>query len=163
MKVWRYVRKPFFVNAVQVTIENLEDVAKWCDGVIREASPRSGQPRQKYVKVRVMRPLNEKQTMAFPGDFVLQAGVGFKIYTAKAFFNTFDPSEDDYDYGTFIDPEPTTLQHRPGVPMHVFPNLNKAHLVEIDEAHRLPEMCNLPGCTTISHYKHPDSMIVTEL
>lgn len=99
MKVWKYMRKPFLVDAVQVTIENLEEVAKWCDGVIREASPRPGQPRQKYVKVRVLRPLNEKQTMAFPGDFVLHAGAGFKIYTAKAFMQTFDPAEDDHNYG----------------------------------------------------------------
>jgi len=81
-----YVRKPFDVEAVEVTDENIEEVAEWCNGtVIAE-----GNENQKlFIKVRVARALNERQTKAYPGDWVLYAGTGFKVYTPKAFHKTF--------------------------------------------------------------------------
>jgi hypothetical protein len=79
----RYVRKPFYIDAVQVTDANINDVAKWCGGEVRTADNST------FVKVRVHRPLNERQTQAFPGDWVLYAGTGFKVYTPKAFNKSF--------------------------------------------------------------------------
>lgn len=81
-----YVRKPFEVEAVEVTQDNLEEVAKWCQGTIIE--PENGS--QAFIKVRVARALNERQTKAYPGDWVLYAGTGFKVYTEKAFRRTFE-------------------------------------------------------------------------
>lgn len=77
-----YVRKPFEVEAVEVTEDNLEEVAAWCHGDLREDN-------RPYIKVRVARALNERQTKAYPGDWVLYAGTGFKVYTPKAFQKTF--------------------------------------------------------------------------
>lgn len=81
----KYVRKPFYIDAVQVTAQNIAEVAKWADGEVRTDSNNA-----QYVKVRVHRPLNDRQTKAFVGDWVLYAGTGFKVYTPKAFANSFE-------------------------------------------------------------------------
>lgn len=78
-----YVRKPFEVEAVEVTEENMEAVKDWCQGVIESDN-------RKFIRVRVTRVLNERQTKAYPGDWVLYASTGFKVYTAKAFHKTFE-------------------------------------------------------------------------
>lgn len=98
IKTEKFIRKPFIIDGVQVTEENLKAVADWCQGEVRtdtqaQSAP-SGQTGQaKYVKVRVHRPLNDRQTKAFVGDWVLYAGSGFKVYTAKAFLGSFVPVE----------------------------------------------------------------------
>lgn len=84
LETTKYMRKKFDIDAVQVTSENLQEIAKWVDGDIR--SDDVGQ----YVKVRVHRPLNDRQTKAYIGDWVLYAGTGYKVYTAKAFVNSFE-------------------------------------------------------------------------
>lgn len=79
-----YVRKPFEVEAVEVTDANIEQVAEWCQGTLQiEENGRQ------FIKVRVARALNERQTKAYAGDWVLYAGTGFKVYTPKAFKKTF--------------------------------------------------------------------------
>lgn len=87
----KFARKPFYVDAVQVTAENIEDVAKWCMGEVRSSTEKpEGVTEDQYVKVRVHRPLTERQTKAFIGDWVLYAGTGFKVYTPKAFEKSFE-------------------------------------------------------------------------
>lgn len=95
VKSTKYARKPFYIDAVQVTADNIQEVAEWCQGEIREEDEidNAKSPRRKYVKVRVHRPLNERQTKAYIGDYVLYAGTGYKVYTFKAFNNSFDPIE----------------------------------------------------------------------
>lgn len=84
MDTTKYIRKPFEVDAVKVTEDNLLEVAEWCQGeVVTEGDAQ-------YVKVRVARVLNERQTKAFIGDWVLYAGTGYKVYTAKAFSKSFE-------------------------------------------------------------------------
>lgn len=82
-------RKTFEVDAVRVTADNIEEVARWCGGTVRSVAgpkPGSGRP---YIKVRVLRPLDDKQTMAFIGDWVLHAGTGYKVYGDSAFHKSF--------------------------------------------------------------------------
>lgn len=83
----KFLRKPFYVDAVRVTEENIEEVAEWCEGEVRSAE------KGRYIKVRVRRPLNVRQTCAHIGDWVLSAGSGFKVYTPKGFKESFDPAE----------------------------------------------------------------------
>lgn len=90
METVKYVRKPFYVEAVQVTAENLEQVAEWAKGEIRRAQGPNGEGEQSYIKVWVQRPLDERQTMAFVGDWILYAGTGFKVYTQRAFDKSFE-------------------------------------------------------------------------
>jgi len=84
LETTRYIRKKFDIDAVQVTGSNIHEVAKWVDGEVR--SDAQGQ----YVKVRVHRPLNDRQTKAYIDDWVLYAGTGYKVYTPKAFANSFE-------------------------------------------------------------------------
>lgn len=84
MKTHKFARKPFYVDAVRVSEANIEEVAQWCDGAVET------EENQRYVKVKVLRPLNDRQTQAFIGDWVLFAGTGFKVYTTKAFDKAFE-------------------------------------------------------------------------
>lgn len=90
MQTAQYSRKPFTVNAVQVTSENMAEVAAWCQGQVRATQSRGSSPAIGYVSVPVNRPLNERQTRAFVNDWVLEADTGFKVYTPRAFENSFE-------------------------------------------------------------------------
>lgn len=85
MKTHKFARKPFYVDAVRISEENMEEVAQWCKGEI-QVDPQEG----RHIKVRVLRPMNERQTTAFVGDWILDGGTGFKVYTAKAFDKSFE-------------------------------------------------------------------------
>lgn len=97
METKRYTRKSFDVDAIQVTAENIEEVARWCMGEVRfqERLPVDGGTtpvNRPYIAVRVFHPKNPRQTQAFIGDWVLYAGTGYKVYTPKAFEQSFIPS-----------------------------------------------------------------------
>jgi hypothetical protein len=87
-----YTRRPFNVEAVQVTETNMGEVAKWCLGNIREEDV-NGVP-TKYIHVRVLRALNTRQTQAFVGDWILYAGCSYKCYKNSAFHAAFTCTED---------------------------------------------------------------------
>lgn len=79
-----YIRRPFLVDAVLVDEENMEEVAAWCGGELLQDG------RGKYIKVTVPRALNDYQTQARIGHWVLSHdGGSFKVYTEKAFKATF--------------------------------------------------------------------------
>lgn len=85
----KYERNPFPVQAVQVDEQNVQDVADWCAGSVN--GPKGAQ----YVKVNVFKPMNDRQTQAFVGDWVLYAeSGGFKVYPDKAFKKNFTLSDE---------------------------------------------------------------------
>jgi hypothetical protein len=86
MQTATYIRKPFEVEGVQVTAENMNEVAVWAGGqvVIQDGN---------YIKIEVKQVINEKQTKAFVGDWVLKAGSSFKVYTNVAFTRNFEPKD----------------------------------------------------------------------
>lgn len=88
----KHARKPFVVDAIQVTKENMAEVADWCSGVLTNDDPDAGTDAEPlFIAVDVNRPLNVRQTKAYPGDWVLNlVGSGFKVYTDKAFQKSFD-------------------------------------------------------------------------
>lgn len=84
-----YVRRPFEVLGLPVTSQNLQSLALWCDGLVIE-----DETGRAYVHVGVKRPAAERLTRAYPGDWILRSesesrGASFKVYTAKAFENSF--------------------------------------------------------------------------
>lgn len=88
-----YVRKPFVVQAARVTAENIDEVATWCGGKVK-SEPNAGggvEGDVYFIKVDVKRPLDDRQTRAYIGDYVLSAGRSFKVYTEHAFKKSFDP------------------------------------------------------------------------
>lgn len=88
MKTHKFARKPFYVDAVRVSEANMEEVAEWCGGTIVEAL--EGAEDASFISVKVYRPINDRQTQAYPGDWVLFAGTGYKVYTPKAFDKSFE-------------------------------------------------------------------------
>lgn len=83
-------RKSFNVQAVQVQPDNMKDVAKWCGGQIMDDGEKEGHLSREYIKVRVAYPINERQTQAYLGDWVLKSGKSFKVYTNSAFEKSFE-------------------------------------------------------------------------
>lgn len=90
VKPSKFVRKPFVVEGLEVTAENIAEVAEWCGGEVRESNGKRGYRVQQYIKVAVKNPLNDRQTRAYVGDWVLSASTGFKVYSKKAFVASFD-------------------------------------------------------------------------
>lgn len=92
-----YVRKPLEVEAVQVTMENFEELALWCQGTIRnnDGTPHNGriEPRKQHIHVRVHNPRSGRQTKAFLDDWILYTEMGYKIYNTKAFLGSFDEKQ----------------------------------------------------------------------
>lgn len=97
-----YLRRTFEIEAVRITEENIHEVAEWCLASVEIQKRPSKKGEGGYVqevpflKVDVLRPLNERQTMAFVGDWVLKTGTSFKIYTDIAFHKNFEKKE-SYD------------------------------------------------------------------
>lgn len=99
METAEYVRKPFYVQAVQVTEENMHEVAKWCRGEVMPTPEKYTRPgRNGYIAVAAANPMavpNERHSMAFAGDWVVKGAFGsknthaFKVYLPKAFSETF--------------------------------------------------------------------------
>lgn len=113
IEIKKAVRKEFHVDEVQVTSENMAAVAEWCQGEVRTEEHENAEKGRtvidRYVKVRVHRPLNDRQTKAYVGDHVLYAGSGYKVYTDKAFNNSFEnvgavASEGDALLDAILDP-----------------------------------------------------------
>lgn len=104
INILRFSRKPFTIDAVRVTVDNMVEVCEWCSGEIRtEEHTISSKGRttiDKYIKVYVHVPRNDKQTKAYVSDWVLRAGNSFKVYTNKAFVNNFDEISSDDDSQT---------------------------------------------------------------
>lgn len=84
LKTHKFARKPFYVDAVRVSETNIEEVAEWCSGKLDEG------PNGKFVQVEVYRPINDRQTQAHVGDWVLYTATGYKVYMAKAFDRSFE-------------------------------------------------------------------------
>ena len=98
IKTQKFLRKPLVVEAVQLTEENFEALAKWCQGDINnndDSSVTKLNPGGQHIRVRVHNPKNPRQTKAFVGDWILYTDRGYKIYTKKAFGASFDLIEDE--------------------------------------------------------------------
>jgi hypothetical protein len=92
----KYVRKPLYVDAVQITEENFSDVARWCTGEVKNldetpVDPTDAiDPSKQYIHVRVHNPKNPSQTKGKVLDWILYTERGYKVYTPKAFVQNFD-------------------------------------------------------------------------
>lgn len=84
----KFVRKPMVVDAVEATAENFAELASWCQGEM--VTEEDG---TQHIHVRVHNPKNPRQTRAYVGDWILYTERGYKVYTPKAFFGSFDRVE----------------------------------------------------------------------
>jgi hypothetical protein len=95
----RFIRKPLYVDAVQITKQNFVALANWCQGEIRvnegdelvDYDHSNGiNPEAHHIRIRVHNPKNIRQTKGFVGDWILYTDRGYKVYTQKAFKASFD-------------------------------------------------------------------------
>lgn len=98
LKIEKYSRNPFEVEAVQVTADNMEEVAAWCLGTIQNPKPDDF-----FIKVEVRYPIHSRQTEARPTDWVLKMGNQFKVYQDEAFRRQFHQPADDSVSNVFDD------------------------------------------------------------
>ncbi len=90
LQVIQAERKPFDVEAVQVTLENMKEVSVWCDGFINNSVGYSTKDVvHTYIQVKVNKPQTPRQTQAYEGDWILKTKTGFRVYTKKAFEEAF--------------------------------------------------------------------------
>lgn len=94
MKTDKFARKPFLVDAVRVTSTNMVEAATWCGGVVKDET--RGNRTVQYIYIEnIPNAKSERQKKAYVGDYLLQAGKGFKCYTPKAFDDCFEePSKE---------------------------------------------------------------------
>lgn len=85
----QYIKKPLYVEAVNITRRNFTDVAKWCGGAVRSENV-TGQGTVKFIKIEAHNPINNRQTKGYVGDWILKTERGFKVYNPKAFAESFD-------------------------------------------------------------------------
>lgn len=86
MNIEKYVRKPFYVDAVQVDVDNMEEISDWCGGTLFTNTDTGSS----HIQVPVIHPIPERQTYARVGDWVLSSPKGYKVYTDRAFQKGFD-------------------------------------------------------------------------
>lgn len=96
MNATRFMRIPFFVTGYPVTVDNMEALAKWCEGyVVRSADGRS-----QFIRVPVERATSKKQTEAYPGSWLIvsnqRGNRSFKVYTEEWLRKQFVEMPEDF-------------------------------------------------------------------
>lgn len=89
-----YRRKSFRVQAIQVTKENLPDLAEWCGGVVKLEDD-GGEGFRTYIEVPVSPTsgrYSKQRVSAYVGDWVvrLTEDNNFKIYRTRSFLEIFE-------------------------------------------------------------------------
>lgn len=113
LKPVRFMRIPFFVSGFQVTEDNMEAIARWCQGhVIRDAE-------RPFVRVPVDRATKRNQTEAYVGRWVLKSvyrrEISYKVYTEEFLRGSFiELDEELLDPRIFQDPG---IDEAPTVPL----------------------------------------------
>lgn len=85
MEYIEYLRKPFVVRAVEVTTENIHEVAEFV-GTVREKEDKSG------LYIQVDRTLIPNLDRVYPGFFLTKMGNNFRCYSPRAFREQFTES-----------------------------------------------------------------------
>lgn len=96
----QYATAQRLVTAVQVTEENMVELAGWAKGDVK--TEQHGDKTVPYVKINVQRMSNPRFGKAYVGDWLVGMGkakMTFRVYSNDAFHNSFDSL---YDTGTPI-------------------------------------------------------------
>ena len=81
----KFRRKPIEVEAVQLTVENIGEVAKWCNGCVKEMGRG---PRQMAIDI----PSPEGGLRALIGDWIIKGVNGeFELYWSDVFDANYEP------------------------------------------------------------------------
>lgn len=102
MDTKQYTRKPFPVNAVQVTLTNVDEVAQWCRGIVQMESTKmlGTHTDLPVIKIQGQGDNRGKVFTASLGCFVVEQKGSYRVYKPAQFLATFDeivPEEDVND------------------------------------------------------------------
>lgn len=99
MDMQKYFRRPFDVNAVEVTPDNAQEVADWCGGTVAQGDYKHSKYKIQLpvVKVPGNGPNKGKAVDARIGYFVVEHNGSFRVYRPKQFEETFHPFANDYE------------------------------------------------------------------
>jgi len=102
IKIKKYTAKPVQVEAIQITKNNMAEVAKWCKGEIlteevpAEKSATGEAFTERYIRPKMFRPKNQRpntrddeMTKGYVGKWIIKRGTNFKVYTDQAFANNY--------------------------------------------------------------------------
>lgn len=91
MKIEEFIRRPFDVNAVQVTPQNAAEVAEWCGGKVAKSTYKlAGFDTQlDCVKVPGNGPNKGKMVEARIGSYVVEHEGNFRVFRKQQFHDTF--------------------------------------------------------------------------
>jgi hypothetical protein len=101
VELTNYVRKPFAVGAIRVTEANFDEVVELTGGHVQHGLKNSRPV--KFIEVPVKKVLDVKQKHAYVGDWVLQYQGGWKVYTHRAFRDSFDQDRTSKTAGEALD------------------------------------------------------------
>ena len=85
-----FVRKQFPVQAVQVSPNNIDQMATAVKGEVKHDGDKEGNFSRTYIDVPVRKPINKRQTQAYIGDWIVKQGKTFKVYPDKNFHQQFE-------------------------------------------------------------------------
>lgn len=85
-----FVRKSWPVQAVQVTLLNINELADACGGEVKHDGDKENHFSRDYIKVPVRNPINDRQTKAHVGDWLVKQGSTFKVYPDVGFRSQFE-------------------------------------------------------------------------
>lgn len=84
METKRFTIRSFDVEAVQVTEENIAEVAKWCGGEVKDFGVRDLDLKP-YIDLVTWGLGGHKRTLAFPTMWVFLSGKAFKVNSDREF------------------------------------------------------------------------------
>jgi len=92
----KFSRKTFNVEAIQVTVENMQEVAEWCGGSVKGYDSVHDSPHV-YIQVPVMpsKTKTYRPNQAFVKSWVVKTNQGWTVYTKKGFGVSFEPMDEN--------------------------------------------------------------------
>lgn len=98
MDIKEYTRKTFSVNAVELSLENYQEVAKWCGGVVEMVPTRLIGVLTNLPVVKIPGQGSNKgpEPVATLGCYIVELQGSFRVYKPAQFNNSFDEKEEEY-------------------------------------------------------------------
>jgi hypothetical protein len=99
MELRKYTRKPFAVNAVQVSLQNIDQVAEWCRGTIEQVPTKMLGTETLLPVIRLRGQGNDrgKEQVATLGCFVVENKGSFRSYKPAQFEASFDTMDEEQE------------------------------------------------------------------
>jgi hypothetical protein len=94
----QFVKKSYLVEAVRVTVENIDALAAQYGGVVKDATidGMHAPGCKKYIELVVKRWGLNKKTMVFVGDWIaILGGENIRVYQHRMFKSSFAPAQKD--------------------------------------------------------------------